>query len=121
MHEFVVSQSWNETPWMVKVLMEILINGTDIIGPNNAFVSQSGLFPARFTDFSPEASNDLKARGEIILNKAFEEIDTERTPENSWLWRMLGSLGSHDLSAMREALGMPTGVHGAALVQPFWK
>lgn len=37
------------------------------------------------------------------------------------MWRILGGLGSHDLSAMREALGMPNKVLGANLGYPFWK
>jgi hypothetical protein len=34
---------------------------------------------------------------------------------------MLGSLGSHDLSAMREALGKPDKIVGSSLQLPFWK
>jgi hypothetical protein len=43
------------------------------------------------------------------------------SPESSLMWNLLGGLGSHDLSAMREALGMPTSVIGASLGFPFWK
>jgi hypothetical protein len=37
------------------------------------------------------------------------------------IWNMLGGLGSHDLSAMREVLGMPIRVVGASLGLPVWK
>ena len=33
---------------------------------------------------------------------------------------LLGGLGSHDLSAMREAIGMPKSVLGARLQWPIW-
>ena len=33
---------------------------------------------------------------------------------------ILGGLGSHDLSAMREAIGMPRSVLGASLRWPLW-
>ena len=34
---------------------------------------------------------------------------------------VLGGLGSHDLSAMRETLGKPVSILGASLGFPFWK
>lgn len=37
------------------------------------------------------------------------------------MWRILGGLGSHDLSVMREALGMPEKIVGSSLGFPFWK
>ena len=43
------------------------------------------------------------------------------TPESSRMWRLFGGLGSHDLSVMREALGMPEKVVGSSLGFPFWK
>jgi len=43
------------------------------------------------------------------------------TPETARMWRLFGGLGSHDLSLMREVLGMPQGVVGTALGFPFWK
>ncbi|KAK1066028.1 hypothetical protein LTR33_011684 [Friedmanniomyces endolithicus] len=38
------------------------------------------------------------------------------------MWSLLGSLGSHDLSVMREALGMPKSVLGCSIdaETPFW-
>jgi hypothetical protein len=43
------------------------------------------------------------------------------TPESTLMWRILGGLGSHDLSVMREALGMPSKIVGSSLGFPFWK
>ena len=42
------------------------------------------------------------------------------TDENILMWKLLGGLGSHDLSVMREALGMPQHVIGASVGFPFW-
>ncbi|KEF55558.1 uncharacterized protein A1O9_08308 [Exophiala aquamarina CBS 119918] len=93
----------------------------DIIGPNIHFVSQSGTFPKVFTDFSPEAVDDQKARHDDIINQALTvDCGVPVTPEATKMWRLLGGLGSHDLSAMREVLGMPQGIVGASLGHPFW-
>lgn len=43
------------------------------------------------------------------------------TPESTLMWRIFGGLGSHDLSVMREAFGMPEKVVGSSLGFPFWK
>lgn len=94
---------------------------TDFIGPPQAFVSQSGTFPKRFQDFQPEDSKDLRARGEEAVRTAFEECDEQPTKTKQIFWRHLCGLGVHDISAMRELLGMPTGVSGASLNMPFWK
>ena len=86
----------------------------DIIGPNAAFVTQSGTFPKVFSDFSAEDSNELKARTDGFLEQALvQELGLPVTPSNTLMWRLLGGLGSHDLSAMREVLGMPEEVRGA--------
>jgi predicted dehydrogenase len=56
-----------------------------------------------------------------ILHQALvTECGLYITSETTRLWRLLGGLGSHDLSAMREALGMPEHVIGASLGNPFW-
>jgi len=94
----------------------------DIIGPNIRFVSQSGTFPKVFTDFSLEALEDQKGKlGDIIDQALTVDCAMPVTPEATKMWRLLGGLGSHDLSAMREVLGMPQGVVGASLGFPFWK
>ncbi|KAJ1709744.1 NAD binding Rossmann fold oxidoreductase [Aspergillus flavus] len=93
----------------------------DIIGPNSAFVSQSGTFPKRFTDISPEDIEDKTTRATELVRQALEsECGVPITKSSTTMWRILGGLGSHDLSAMREALGMPTKVLGASLGYPFW-
>ncbi|GMG22974.1 unnamed protein product [Aspergillus oryzae] len=94
----------------------------DIIGPNSAFVSQSGTFPKRFTDISPEDIEDKTTRATEFVRQALEsECGVPITKSSTTMWRILGGLGSHDLSAMREALGMPNKVLGANLGYPFWK
>ena len=97
----------------------------DIVGPNSTFVGQSGTFPKAFSDYRAEDSAELSKRTSDILEQALSELGIPITPASSLMWRHLGSLGSHDLSAMREVLGMPTGVHGASLCSasgpPFWR
>lgn len=79
------------------------------------------MFPKAFTNFSAEAVGDLKSRQDDIINQALKvECGIPVTPETTKAWRFLGGLGSHDLSAMREALGMPQKVVGASL-GPIWK
>ncbi|GAA6006149.1 hypothetical protein JCM10207_000540 [Rhodosporidiobolus poonsookiae] len=78
----------------------------DIIGLNSFFVNESGTFPQAFTDFPPESGADRAARGKAMVEAA---IGAERAanPQDNMTWRLLGGLGSHDLSAMRELLGTP--------------
>ncbi|RVX70674.1 hypothetical protein B0A52_05324 [Exophiala mesophila] len=93
----------------------------DIIGPNSHFVSQSGTFPKVFTDFSPEAIAEKKAKADDIANQALAvECGVPVTSETTKMWRLLCGLGSHDLSAMREALGQPEDVGGAFMSPNFW-
>lgn len=98
----------------------------DIVGQNSTFVAQSGTFPKKFSDYGLEESNDLKSRTTSILEQALQcELGIPVSPSTTAMWRNLGSLGSHDLSAMREALGMPLKVLGASLCSdsgpPFWR
>ncbi|CZR68713.1 uncharacterized protein PAC_18612 [Phialocephala subalpina] len=93
----------------------------DIIGPNSIFVDQSGTFPKKFSDFAPADTEDITNRNTELLTQALEvECGVEQTDETKRFWRILGGLGSHDLSAMREALGMPTSVKGVSYNFPFW-
>ncbi|WWD22402.1 hypothetical protein CI109_106893 [Kwoniella shandongensis] len=80
----------------------------DIIGNNKYFTSQSGMNQRYFTDFPPSASTDLNARrrSNLITNLGSEEAAFS-DPRNMHSWSLLHSLGSHDLSAMRDLLGMP--------------
>ncbi|KAF2767805.1 NAD(P)-binding protein [Teratosphaeria nubilosa] len=95
----------------------------DIIGKNGFFVDQSGTFPKKFTDYSTEDSQDLKARAQDLAEQGLsQDAGVPVTKETETMWSLLGSLGSHDLSVMREALGMPERVLGCHLdpTKPFW-
>ncbi|GAA6003130.1 hypothetical protein JCM10207_001763 [Rhodosporidiobolus poonsookiae] len=78
----------------------------DIIGFNHFFVNESATFPQTFTDFPPSASGDRQARTQALLSAALTPSQLA-DPRNHRTYRLLGGLGSHDLSAMRELLGMP--------------
>ncbi|GAA5894052.1 hypothetical protein JCM8208_002333 [Rhodotorula glutinis] len=78
----------------------------DIIGSNHLFVSESGTFPASFSDFPAAANEDRLARGNKMAHMALSRAQVS-SPRDVSTYRLLGSLGSHDLSAMRELLGMP--------------
>jgi predicted dehydrogenase len=83
----------------------------DFSGPNTQFVSQSGTFPVKNTDFPPAAGEERTKR----LNKLFQEaLPGNITEERKGLCRFLGSLGSHDISLMREALGFPESIGGVS-------
>lgn len=95
----------------------------DIIGLNAFFVDQSGTFSKKFTDYSAEDSDELKARAQDLVHQGLtQDLGIEVTKENEKMWALLGGLGSHDLSAMREALGMPQHVLGCSLnaKRPCW-
>ncbi|EMD00747.1 hypothetical protein BAUCODRAFT_29104 [Baudoinia panamericana UAMH 10762] len=95
----------------------------DIISRNAYFVDQSGTFPKRFTDYTPEDSQELKSRTADLNQQGLEhDLGITVTEEASKMWFLLGGLGSHDLSLMREALGMPQSVLGCSLNAnvPFW-
>ncbi len=95
---------------------------TDIIGPNSHFVGQSGTFPKVFTDFAPDVVQDKNDKASEIVHQALSvECGIPVTAESTKMWRLLGGLGSHDWSAMREALGMPQRALGASLKLPFWR
>ncbi|KAI1088322.1 hypothetical protein F5B19DRAFT_432297 [Rostrohypoxylon terebratum] len=91
----------------------------DIIGPNSVFVDQSGTFPQKFSDYSASDTEDRLKREDDIQRQALEkEFGVPVTPESKRMLRVLGGLGTHDLSAMREIIGMPRGVSGAMLTLP---
>ena len=95
---------------------------TDIFGPNSTFVGQSGTYPKQFTDFDPTDTKDQATRAAELVAQGLEvECGVPVNDSSTQMWRILGGLGTHDLSAMREALGMPTKVLGANLGFPFWK
>ncbi|CAI7599010.1 unnamed protein product [Penicillium pancosmium] len=91
----------------------------DVIGPNATAVSQSGTFPQRFDDFSKEDSSDRANKEANIYERAIsKEFGLKVTPQSSRMLRVLGALGTHSLSAMREIIGMPQSVAGAILTLP---
>ncbi|KUJ18510.1 NAD(P)-binding protein [Mollisia scopiformis] len=90
----------------------------DIIGQNEHFVNQSGTSPRKYTDFPANAAQDRK----VHLDKLFAEAFPGRavSEKDIQYCRFLGSLGSHDLSLMREALGFPESVTGVSANEPFY-
>lgn len=97
----------------------------DIIGPNSVFVSQSGTFPRTFDDYEEVDSEALRTKIRDDMEQALRvELGVSVTKETRMMWEMLSLLGAHDLSAMRELLGMPEGVVGfspcATVGSPFW-
>lgn len=81
----------------------------DIIGPNAAFVRPVHRV-LRYTDIPDALKQDRKRRGDLLLREAIGY--GAESPLATTYWLLCG-LSSHDLSAMREALGMPLGVIGA--------
>jgi predicted dehydrogenase len=90
----------------------------DIVGPNAHFVSQSGTHPLKFTDYPAEASKAAQEGLDELLQEALGEGGV--MPATIEYWRFLASLGSHDLSLMREALGFPESVAGVSVNHPFY-
>lgn len=98
----------------------------DIIGPNSVFVGQSGTYPRTFNDYREADSEALRAKTLNDMEQALQaELGITVTKETVMMWEMLSILGSHDLSAMREIMGMPQGVVGfspcATVGSPFWR
>ena len=90
-----------------------------IVGPNAYFVNQSGTFPFKDPDDIPLGA--LVKREQLsseLLGEAFDG-DTAAEEEVKFC-RHLGSLGSHDLSLMREVLGFPQSVAGVSVNPPFY-
>lgn len=90
----------------------------DIVGPNSHFVAQSGTSPVKFTDFPPNASAESAGQLDRLYAEAFP--NHKANEEEILYCRFLGSLGSHDLSLMREAIGFPESVVGVSANQPFY-
>ncbi|KAE8441808.1 hypothetical protein EG329_004261 [Mollisiaceae sp. DMI_Dod_QoI] len=90
----------------------------DIVGRNSHFVSQSGTTPVKFTDFPANAAQERKALADKLIAEAFPNRAASK--REIQYCRFLGSLGSHDLSLMREALGFPESVAGVSANEPFY-
>jgi predicted dehydrogenase len=80
----------------------------DIIGQNAQFVEQSSIV-LRPKDIPQEAMRDRAERASRLVKAAIGDAP----PELVGTYRLLCGLSSHDLSAMRELLGMPKGVIAA--------
>jgi len=80
----------------------------DIIGRNRLIIDQSSVV-LRFDDVPDEAKRDRTARAERLVHEAVGDSP----PDIVGAYRLLLGLNSHDISAMRELLGMPRGVVSA--------
>ncbi len=82
----------------------------DIIGPNRLMIEQSSIVH-RPDDMPRDAIRDKQRRAERLVREAIGD----RHEAFGGVYRLLCGLSSHDLSAMRELLGMPERVLGAAV------
>ncbi len=95
---------------LVRELPQILYARVrDIIGPNRLMIDQSSVV-LRPNDIPQEMSEDRMARAGRLVNEAIGEAP----PDIIAAYRLLLGLGSHDLSAMRELIGMPERVVSAS-------
>lgn len=90
----------------------------DFSGPNKFFVDQSGTFQVKNTDFPAGAAEEREKLLNTMFDEAFE--GREVTEEKKQYCRFLNSLGSHDISLMREVLGSPESVAGVSVHPPFY-
>ncbi|CAZ84405.1 unnamed protein product [Tuber melanosporum] len=79
----------------------------DIIGPNSTFVEQSGTFPRKFSDHAPEDAGEFARRTKDMISGELTGYGVPVTQESIAQYRRVTKLGCHDLSLMREVLGMP--------------
>lgn len=80
----------------------------DVIGRNSLIVDQTA-FVVRPTDLPQSALEERWERGRRMVADAIGDVPGAV----AGAYRLLCGLGSHDLSAMRELLGPPQGVHAA--------
>lgn len=96
----------------------------DMSGPNAFFVNQSGTFQVRPDpkDISTSATQERDRLLEGLYREAFPGAPNGVvTDEMKKYCRFLGSLGSHDLSLMREALGgVVDSIEGVSVNDPFY-
>jgi predicted dehydrogenase len=81
----------------------------DLIGQNRLIIEQSSVVH-RFDDIPQEAMKDKTERGQKMVLEAIGDVPQEL----SGTYRLLCGLSSHDLSAMREIIGVPKRVKSAA-------
>ncbi|KAH8175721.1 oxidoreductase family, NAD-binding rossmann fold domain-containing protein [Sarocladium implicatum] len=91
-----------------------------IIGPNFNFINQSCTFPVGpVSDIAAEDLEDRQRRHDDIMHQALaKEFGVAVTEDSIRQFKILGSLNTHDLSAMREIIGMPKRCLGASLGFP---
>lgn len=94
----------------------------DFSGPNKTFVDQSGTFQLKgyTADIPPEAGKERERLMAQLLEEAFPGKGVKVGDERYSMCRFLGSLGSHDISLMREVLGFPERVDGVSANHPFY-
>ncbi|KAM0714377.1 hypothetical protein Q7P37_010164 [Cladosporium fusiforme] len=90
----------------------------DFSGPNAKFVSESGTFQVKNGDFPEGAGEQREERVAALVQEAFP--GQEVSAQHVQFCRFLGSLGSHDISLMREVLGFPESVAGVSVNEPFY-
>jgi predicted dehydrogenase len=80
----------------------------DVIGRNRLIIDQTA-YVVRPDDLPQAALEERWDRGRRMVADAIGDVP----PAVARAYRLLCGLGSHDLSAMRELLGRPVGVHAA--------
>jgi predicted dehydrogenase len=80
----------------------------DVIGRNRLIIDQTA-YVVRPDDLGRAALEERRDRGRRLVADAIGEV----APAVARAYRLLCGLGCHDLSAMRELLGPPAGVHAA--------
>lgn len=94
---------------MVRDLEKILyVRVRDIIGQNRLIIEQSSKV-LRFDDIPDHLMRDRSERARRMVAEAVGEVP----PELARSYRLLNGLSSHDISAMRELIGIPKGVLSA--------
>lgn len=100
----------------------------DFSGPNAYFVDGSGTFPVRLpadqAKIPAEKTQEMARLTEQLVREAtgYDVTTADKpVPEDlTKLVRFLNTLGSHDISLMREVLGLPTRVAGVTAHDPFY-
>lgn len=72
---------------------------------NAFFVNQSGTYPQKFISDIPSQLSETKTSNGNAMAQEFLGSEKAKTQRMVSIYRLLGSLGSHDLSLMRETLG----------------
>lgn len=73
----------------------------DIIGPNSAFVNQSGTFPKKFSDVAQSDVDELvKREADMVQQALTAEFGVEVTPASKLMLRILGGYVDHRLFSL---------------------